>query len=352
MSRRRRVRKRRQAMTFVAVIVAVSGLYVLEYWPFGGRGEREGSAPEIAAQASREQGGGEAFVSLAVGVEAEGDGREAGSGRGEVKKPRPARPAALGDKPLGDLSSIRRAIEEGLNARSAGDLLGARELLKGAVGAGLGEAEASVVRAALVDIADRTIFGPERIEGDPLTGTHAVQSGEVLDRIAKSYGITAGLLARINRIADKNRIRMGQRLKVVHGPFHAVVNRSRYMCEVFLGDVLVAEFRVGLGEFGSTPTGEWVVKDKLTNPTYYPPASRGGAVMAAEDPKNPLGEYWIGLKGVSGEAVGQYGYGIHGTIEPDSIGRSVSLGCVRLLDEDIEMLFGMLTVSASRVIVE
>lgn len=35
------------------------------------------------------------------------------------------------------------------------------------------------------------------------------------------------------------------------------------------------------------------------------------------------------------------GYGIHGTMYPDQLGRSVTHGCVRLGDADIETLFGM-----------
>jgi hypothetical protein len=38
------------------------------------------------------------------------------------------------------------------------------------------------------------------------------------------------------------------------------------------------------------------------------------------------------------------GYGIHGTNEPESIGRSVSHGCVRLRNEDIEKLYDMVPV--------
>jgi L,D-transpeptidase-like protein len=38
------------------------------------------------------------------------------------------------------------------------------------------------------------------------------------------------------------------------------------------------------------------------------------------------------------------GYGIHGTDEPESIGHSVSHGCVRMLNEDVEKLYPMVAV--------
>jgi lipoprotein-anchoring transpeptidase ErfK/SrfK len=48
-----------------------------------------------------------------------------------------------------------------------------------------------------------------------------------------------------------------------------------------------------------------------------------------------LGKFRLNLGG---------GYGIHGTMYPDQLGRSVTHGCVRLGDADIEKLFGMANV--------
>jgi len=41
------------------------------------------------------------------------------------------------------------------------------------------------------------------------------------------------------------------------------------------------------------------------------------------------------------------GYALHGTNAPNTIGRSVSHGCVRLRNEDIETLYRMIPVGAS-----
>jgi L,D-transpeptidase ErfK/SrfK len=38
------------------------------------------------------------------------------------------------------------------------------------------------------------------------------------------------------------------------------------------------------------------------------------------------------------------GYSIHGTNKPETIGRSVSHGCVRMLNQDIERLYEMVPV--------
>ena len=90
--------------------------------------------------------------------------------------------------------------------------------------------------------------------------------------------------------------------------------------------------------------------NKIKKPTYYSP--RGEGVIAADDPANPLGGYWIGLSGIDGQAVGKTSYGIHGTIHPESIGKMESMGCIRLKSEDIALVFEMLVEGKSTVVVK
>jgi lipoprotein-anchoring transpeptidase ErfK/SrfK len=60
----------------------------------------------------------------------------------------------------------------------------------------------------------------------------------------------------------------------------------------------------------------------------------------------PFGTNQRKYKGVLGTHRLQMGdgYGIHGTDQPESIGRSVSHGCVRLRNEDIAKLYEMVEV--------
>lgn len=75
-----------------------------------------------------------------------------------------------------------------------------------------------------------------------------------------------------------------------------------------------------------TPLGEFAVTSKVINPTWFPP----GKPPVPPGPANPLGTRWIGLRD---------GYGIHGNNNPASIGSLVSLGCIRMYNEDVEELF-------------
>jgi LysM repeat protein len=242
--------------------------------------------------------------------------------------------------------SLMKAAQE---ASDRGDVLAARSQLSDALREGLPPSQTIQARAELVQIGEETIFSSRVTPGDPFVESYIIRPGDTLAKIANAYDITADLLARINGIEDKDRIRAGQNIKVIRGPFHVVVTRSTFDLDVYLQNTFVKHFKVGLGADQSTPLGEWVVETKLKNPTYHP--ARGGRIIAADDPENPLGERWIGLKGVAGEAVGQERYGIHGTIEPDSIGRAVSLGCIRMHNSDVELLYEMLVVGKSRVVV-
>ena len=52
---------------------------------------------------------------------------------------------------------------------------------------------------------------------------------------------------------------------------------------------------------------------------------------------------YLGVLGTRRLKLGD-GYGLHGTNQPETIGRAVSHGCVRLRNEDIEKLFDMVPV--------
>ncbi len=248
----------------------------------------------------------------------------------------------------------RQLLSAGRRSLVDKDFVTAREQLSEALELGVEKREELQLRAELTLISEETIFSPRTMENDPLVQRYIVKSGDNLGAIAKSYDVSPEFLGRINHLKNINTIRVGQTLKAVKGPFHAVISKSEYTLDVYLGKgserTFVKRFKVGLGTDGSTPLGKWKVKNKLKDPTYYPP--RGGKIIEAGDPQNPLGERWIGLEGISGEALGQLRYGIHGTIEPDSIGKNASMGCVRLYNTDVEYLFDYLVIDDSTVLIE
>ena len=242
---------------------------------------------------------------------------------------------------------VKSLIAAGKQALANDDLIAARAHFSEAMSLGAEGEKALLLRAELTRIGEETIFSPRVFDGDPHVIRYIIKPGDVLAKIASNYKISSDLLANINGIANKHMIRAGRGIKVVKGPFRAVIDSKTFSMDVYLGSTFVKHYKVGMGADGSTPTGDWRVSTKLTNPTYYPP--RGGKIVASDDPKNPLGERWISLEGVSGNAVGQLRYGIHGTIEPGSIGQNASLGCIRMYNEDVEALYTYLVEKHSTV---
>lgn len=166
---------------------------------------------------------------------------------------------------------------------------------------------------------------------------YEVQPGDTLDRIGEMYHVPWQLLAKINGIRDPQKLRAGS-IKVLQGPFDALVDLSEMRLTLFLQGCYAGSFPIGTGRDLTTPEGEFRVRDKTENPTYY---GKNGAIDAA-DPENPLGEYWIGL----GDHIG-----IHGTNDPGTIGKAESEGCIRLHPNDVQDVFDILSLDSKVVIV-
>ncbi len=272
---------------------------------------------------------------------------------GRASTSQPAAPSLVGSSPPPPSETdVRLASDPSGQATPAGadDLIARRGVLNRRLAATRDADEARRLRQRLMELADRTIFSREVFGNDPLVETYVVQPGETLTVIARRYKVSPEIIMRINGIRDARRLRAGQRIKVPHGPFHVRIVKHDFRLDLYLQDLFVRSFKVGLGANGGTPTGTWKVKNRLKNPTYFPPSSSPEKrVIPADDPRNPLGEYWIGLEGISGEALQAEGYGIHGTIDPDSIGRNVSLGCVRMHNDDVAFVFACVRPGESTV---
>ena len=252
------------------------------------------------------------------------------------------------------------AIADGRAKLQAGKHLEARDTVNAALVSGhLRGADADAARALLSEVNQTVVFSNRKFADDRFGGTYQVLSGDRLDRIGAKFGVTSDMLMKVNAMSDARRLRSGAYIKVLKGPFHAVVSKSAFRLDLYLGGLpnsgadvcYVTSYPVGLGKENSTPLGKWLVEPdrKVKNPVYYSP--RGEGVIEADDPKNPLGEFWIGLVGLDGEAVGKESYGIHGTIDPDSIGKMASMGCIRLRNEDVAVVFSALVEGKSTVLV-
>jgi len=110
------------------------------------------------------------------------------------------------------------------------------------------------------------------------------------------------------------------------------------MLGVFDGEKPIAAYPVTIGsERTESPVGEWKVRGVARMPNFrYDKAMLDKGERSADfhmlppGPNNLVGVIWIQLN--------KKGIGLHGTSEPDAIGRSASHGCVRLANWDVVRL--------------
>ncbi|MDI4648575.1 L,D-transpeptidase [Cohnella hashimotonis] len=113
-----------------------------------------------------------------------------------------------------------------------------------------------------------------------------------------------------------------------------VIDKSLNKLAYFKEGKLVKTFPVATGAKPSyTPEGLFVIQEKIKNRPYYKEKIKGG------DPKNPLGDRWLGLKVTLKNGNVSYAYGIHGTNNEKSIGKYVSSGCIRMHNKDVRWLY-------------
>jgi lipoprotein-anchoring transpeptidase ErfK/SrfK len=118
----------------------------------------------------------------------------------------------------------------------------------------------------------------------------------------------------------------------------ALVDLSSRWLLYRLGDEVASAWEVGIGREGQeTILGTFRAADKQEEPTWF---REGQAPQAYPD--NPLGTRWIAWYRDGKKT----GYGFHGTWDPETVGTAASDGCIRLRNEDVEVLFQILPVGA------
>lgn len=109
------------------------------------------------------------------------------------------------------------------------------------------------------------------------------------------------------------------------------------------GKKVVMTYPLGIGREGwDTPLGIHKIMQKRKNPTWYAPKSirewrkeQGVDIpkVIPPGPDNPLGKYAMRLSA--------WTFLIHGTNQPEGVGRRTSSGCLRMYPKDIKQLYGL-----------
>lgn len=183
----------------------------------------------------------------------------------------------------------------------------------------------------LDQLAGTVIYSTRHLLEEP----YKARRGETLADIAKPYGVSVRLLQNINSVRDPELVLPGSELKVLRGPFRAVVDLSRSELTVFLGGLYAGRFTFQAGADPAPRAGTYEVLDIQPGRAYY---SSSGQSVPAGHPSNPYGQWWIDL---GSEMC------IHGS--PDA-GDASQAGCVGLAPRDAADVAAILSIGSTVVV--
>jgi lipoprotein-anchoring transpeptidase ErfK/SrfK len=175
----------------------------------------------------------------------------------------------------------------------------------------------------------------------------ALGYSSALEQLSENFHASPKLLTRLNR--GKSFDKAGEKIVVPSVRSTAppkiakvVVDDSDKTVAAFdAGDKLIAQFPATTGsEHDPLPVGAWKINGVSKNPPFhYNPdlfwdaEAKDEKTTIKPGPNNPVGVVWIDLS--------KPHYGIHGTPEPSTIGKTQSHGCIRLTNWDAAELAQM-----------
>ncbi len=130
-------------------------------------------------------------------------------------------------------------------------------------------------------------------------------------------------------------------------PGTVIVDTPHTYLYFVLGGGRAVRYGIGVGRDGFTWSGTKTIERKSEWPDWLPPADMLQRQpylprFMAGGPGNPLGARAMYLSGSV--------YRIHGTNKPSSIGKHVSSGCIRMLNEDVIDLYGRTPIGTKVVV--
>jgi lipoprotein-anchoring transpeptidase ErfK/SrfK len=212
-------------------------------------------------------------------------------------------------------------------------------------------------------LTEHTVTAGELAEIAPLPDTWLGKSEQptlafasILELVAERSRAAPNFLRRANPAIEWDAVTAGTVLQVpaveravIGGGARTglVIRLAAHELEVHDAHGVVAHFPVSIARMAEKrPVGDLHVVVIIPNPNYtFDPAvfpesaegqSLGRKLIIPPGPNNPVGRAWIGLD--------RPGYGIHGTPEPENVGRTESHGCFRLANWDAVTLLKLVTV--------
>jgi lipoprotein-anchoring transpeptidase ErfK/SrfK len=228
-----------------------------------------------------------------------------------------------------------------------------RAVITGALAAAAGFGLAGCNQTAQTGTGAMPVGAASRLADSPASASYAAMYGPVDGEPFPIAGIN---LSKIDPVYLRREVHYSTREQ----PGTIVIDPANHFLYLVTENGKAMRYGVGVGREGFEWKGAANVKFKREWPDWYPPAE-----MIAREPKLAARLEQLqsgqGMKGGPGNPVGARAlylwqgnqdtlFRIHGTIEPYSIGKSVSSGCIRLINQDIIDLYGRVPLNTKVVV--
>jgi len=248
--------------------------------------------------------------------------------------------------------SAGRKTEVAIRAYQAYSSLPVTGAIDAATRARLGIDSRPATRGYLITAADQDLVAPPPRTWTEKSKVKILGYQSLMNLVAERGHCTLALLGRLNPGVNLKSIKPGQTLNIPNVT-DAPPSAKATAIEVDLGSKIIraknGDRVVGLyhcsiaADRRKRPTETCTVASIVDNPKYWFDPANWPEVKDVKEklvipsgPRNPVGSCWIGLT--------KAGYGIHGTPEPENIGKTGSHGCFRLTNWDALRLAKMVDV--------
>ncbi len=232
--------------------------------------------------------------------------------------------------------SLSSLLTQAKDSESKGNFVEARNIYQKLVNDFSGNSEVANWQKKTEDFNIKLLFSPAIT---PKSMLYEIKPGDTLTKIAKEFKTTTDLIKKGNNLTD-DRIVPGRKIKVWTAPFSILVDKSQNTLILKSDEEVIKTYVVSTGLNNSTPVGAFKIVNKLPNPTWF----KAGAVVPTGSPENVLGTRWLGFD--------LPGYGIHGTTDPQSLGKQVTQGCVRMANSEVEEIYIIVPVGTEVTIID
>jgi lipoprotein-anchoring transpeptidase ErfK/SrfK len=211
---------------------------------------------------------------------------------------------------------------------------------------------------------DEKFVGPAPIRPSEQAKLKALPYGSLLEFVAEKFHSAEEYLQRLNRDKDLEKLKPGDSITVPNViPFQieklgegfvppnpafanrrVIIDTVERTLEVREKNTLIYEFPITPGSKKlPAPIGMWKILGIATMPWFRHDEGvlnfgvrTGDYFNLPPGPNNPVGILWMGLN--------KPGIGIHGTNNPETIGRAGSHGCIRMANWDAAKIKDLVTV--------